>query len=70
MPGSKISSVLESKLAVSVKHLRLRREHKEDYRKVAESKAVLWITIKIIWLPEGGLCFSRRGLKGDFSQVC
>lgn len=39
LPGSNISSVLESdSCAVSLVHLELRREREEGYTKVAESK--------------------------------
>ena len=40
MLGIKISNALESNsFAVSFMHLKLKRGHKEDYRKVGESKA-------------------------------
>lgn len=39
MPGSKISNASENdSFEISFIHLELRREHKEDYKKVGESK--------------------------------
>lgn len=61
MLGSKISNAPETEsLAVSFTHLKLRREHEEDYMKVGESKVGIGLQGSYIMCSlEGGHAYFK-----------